>query len=755
MTTDLSVDASKESSSGEVPNEVAVQHGTHVPVSTAPVTSDGIDTKALLNSLRRTWFVAVLLGVIAGGAAAYGAWKYVPAPYMAFSELRISSVDQKILFNTAETTSDFSTYKQTQLKLITSPFVLNAAIREPDIAKLPLLQSKERPVDWLEGSIRVSSPGQEFIRVALEGDSPQDMALVLNAVTQAFLEEVVNKERTVRQERLRKLEGFNRTINEELREKKADLQKLATSLKTTDPGTLSVKRQMEYEYFGQLREEFTRLRFDLMQANLQLAARMKRSEPVSAETKTNEPELSQEELLVSDQLLNERISIDPEYKRVENNIRELEWMVSDRLQRLGPKHPDLVRSQNQLERMLTLSDEVKESIKKRLFIESRASENATIAELQNRVQLLEVEKEHLESELSEWKETEKGVGTLSFELEALKDDIAHSEATANRFRNEIEALTIEIQAPQRITLHRLAEPPTTPQVSKKYKMAGAAGLGMFGLIASGIVFLDFRRKRVNTIDEISGNLRMRIIGAIPSLPRAVLKAVDDNRRPLSSQNVALKSVLREAFDSARAVLMRDSRMHSVETILVTSASDGEGKTSVACQLATSLARAGRKVVLVDCDLRRPTVHRVYGLDHTDGFCEVLRGEAELDNAVQSTQLQNLSIIPAGRVNSQALQLLAEGRAHDIYKHLKEDYEFVVIDSAPLLPVADSLLIAQDVDSVILAIQRDVSRLGNVAAAKQRLEMIGIPLSGAILIGLDEFSNKYGYYSRHYNTMEVH
>lgn len=714
---------------------------------------EAIDPKAILNSLRRKWFVACCLGLIGGALGAVGAWQYFPAPFQAFSELRVSSVGQKILFTTAEAEAGFGTYKETQARLISSPFVLNTAIRDPEIAKLPTLQDQERPTDWLEKQLQVRSVGQEFLRISLEGDRPDDLAKIVNAVSDAFLEEVVNKERTTRQDRLRKLNAFSDEINQELRAKNNALKKLADSLKTTDSETLSVKRQMEYEYYGQLRQEFIKLRFDLMQAKLQLEARKKSLKTV--EDGTEQIETSSARILVPESVLTERISVDPEYNRVQNNIRQLEWTITDRLQRLGPKHPELLRYQGQLELLKGLAKELRSKIENRILVEVQANEDATLASLNGRVDLLQVEKDHLEAELNDMKTKEEGNGVLSFELDELKQDIAHTEQTANRFRSEIEALTIEIQAPQRITLHRKAVPPAKPEMGKKYKMSGMAGLGMFGLIAGGVVFLDYRRRRVSSIEEVSGNLRMRIIGAIPSLPRTVLKAVEETRRPLSSSHVALKSVLKEAVDSARAVILREAKKYPSETILITSASDGEGKTSVACQLASSLARAGRKVILVDCDLRRPTVHRAFNLDSSHGFCEILRGDAPLEGAAQPSPTPGLSIIPAGRVDSTALRLLAEGRAQDIYKHLKEDYEFIIVDSAPLLPVSDSLVLAQEVDAVILTIQRDVSRLGNVAAAKQRLEMIGVPVRGAILIGLDEFADKYGYYSRHYNTKEVH
>ncbi|WP_417847627.1 polysaccharide biosynthesis tyrosine autokinase [Thalassoglobus sp.] len=750
METQLTPDSSSSLTPVNPVHEVAHHRATPV----GPQQNQGtetIDTRALLNSVRRNWFIATLLGLIFGAAAAVATWVYVPAPYQAFFEFHINSVESKILFNTSEERSNFNTYKQTQMRKVTGEYVLNAALRDPEISSLPTLKEQEHPTDWLEENLKVSSPASEFFRLELEGDRPQDLAMIVNAVADAFLTEVVNKERTSRQDRLRQLQGFYRDINEELGLKRTQLEGIAQSLKTTDPEILSSKRQLEYEYYGQLREEFTRLRFELMQANIQLAARQPSPAPDGDLTSVSLPA---EPLPVPQDLLNERINSSPEYQRISNSIRELEWSMTDKSQDLGEKHPDRLRLNKHIERQRLLAEELKKQIEKRILAEISANEDKSIVELQSRVKILEAEKNHLEQELSALKIKEAGEGTAAFNLEELKREITHMETTESRFRTEIEALLIEIQAKQRITENRRASTPHTPQMSKKYKMAGMAGLAALGLIAGGIIFLDYRRRRVSTAEEITENLRIRILGIIPILPRAIIKAVDDGKRKLSSQQVALRSVLKEAIDSTRAVLLRDPRLKVMNTILITSASDGEGKTSNACHLAASLARSGRKVVLVDCDMRRPTVHRVFRMSSAHGFCEILRGDQPLEGAAQPTPTPGLSVIPAGRVDSAALQALAEGGAGQIFKHLIEDYDFVIVDSAPILPVADTLLLAQDVDGVILTIRRDISRLGNVAAAQQRLEMIGVPPMGSILIGLDEFADKYGYYSRHYNTLDV-
>jgi Mrp family chromosome partitioning ATPase len=114
---------------------------------------------------------------------------------------------------------------------------------------------------------------------------------------------------------------------------------------------------------------------------------------------------------------------------------------------------------------------------------------------------------------------------------------------------------------------------------------------------------------------------------------------------------------------------------------------------MASHLATSLARGGRKILLIDCDFRRPCMHQAFGLTAGQGVCEILRGEADIADCIQELESPaGLSVLPAGKINQQVLRLLALGTFGEMLEPLKAQYDFIIIDSSPLLPVTDGLLV---------------------------------------------------------------
>jgi capsular exopolysaccharide synthesis family protein len=259
---------------------------------------------------------------------------------------------------------------------------------------------------------------------------------------------------------------------------------------------------------------------------------------------------------------------------------------------------------------------------------------------------------------------------------------------------------------------------------------------VLGLIA----LMEWRNRRVDGVDQVVTDLGMRVIGTVPAFPnRASLKAAE------AAGNANWRFILNESINSTRTMLLHAARSQSMQVVMVTSATQGEGKTSLASQLGSSMATAGMRTLIVDCDLRNPSIHKLFELPLSPGVSEVLCQEADPSDAVQPTAVPNLWVIPAGQCSTRVIAALAQGHPLEaLFNRLRGQFDFVVVDSCPVLPVADALLIGQHVDGVVFSIMQDVSQLPKVMVASEKLTQLSINLLGAVVNGVHMGSAYYAY-----------
>jgi capsular exopolysaccharide synthesis family protein len=260
----------------------------------------------------------------------------------------------------------------------------------------------------------------------------------------------------------------------------------------------------------------------------------------------------------------------------------------------------------------------------------------------------------------------------------------------------------------------------------RLRSAALGGVGCCAFLMLAVSWRELRLRRITSGSDIASGLGLPVLGNIPVKRRG---------RTLTREQLDGQGNLREAVDALRTVLLHDHEK-GPRLLLVTSAIHGEGKTTLAALLAASLARAWRKTLLIDADLRTPAAHQLFQTQLEPGLSEILRGEAEPADVVQPTELSRLWMITAGHWDSHAIQALAQDGVGRLFDSLKEQFDFLVIDACPILPVADALLLSTHVDAVLLAMRSGISRLPVVQAAQQRLTALDAPLRGAILMGPD-------------------
>lgn len=215
-----------------------------------------------------------------------------------------------------------------------------------------------------------------------------------------------------------------------------------------------------------------------------------------------------------------------------------------------------------------------------------------------------------------------------------------------------------------------------------------------------------------------------ILGSVPSAGR---------RLPLFHVSGSPASPTAETFRSLRTAIQFLSIDRPVRTIQITSPLPGDGKTFVASSLAVSLTETGQRVALVDCDLRRSSMNEEFGWGSTNGLSSVLAGTAPMERVVTEVEIApRLSIIPAGFAPPNPVELLASNRMHQVMSTLADSYDVVVADSPPLLPVADSLVLSNHADAVIMVIRVGKTTKRELRRAVELLSSVNAPLVGFVL-----------------------
>jgi capsular exopolysaccharide synthesis family protein len=286
-------------------------------------------------------------------------------------------------------------------------------------------------------------------------------------------------------------------------------------------------------------------------------------------------------------------------------------------------------------------------------------------------------------------------------------------------------------------------------MSKKKSLTSAAGFGALGLVFLVISVVEFHARRITDPKDLTQTLGLELIGTLPAMPKPLLKFGS----PARSRMLVWNNALIESVDNIRSILLHAPEGEQQKVLMIVSATAGEGKTTFACQLAGSLARSGRKTLLIDCDIRRPRAHQLLQVQNSLGLSELLTDtDLRPETVIQEAGDPNLFVIAAGHMTEEALQQIARDGAASLFAAMRKEFDFVIVDSSPMLCVADSSSIGKNVDGAILVARQDISRVPVVGVACERMELLGMPLLGSVMVGVRSNLSGYGYsYDYHYSV----
>jgi capsular exopolysaccharide synthesis family protein len=578
--------------------------------------------------------------------------------------------------------------------------------------------------------------------ISLQGDDPIEVAGLVNAVKKFYMEEVVNFDTNKRVERHAKLKRLKEMYAGMLKERRDTLRRLAVNVGTNDPATMALQQQFALEHVQAVRHELLQVQSEKRKVEAQMKARR------STDSQDGAPSLSMNEAE-----LNRLIDQHPEIVKLEDQVSHLrETFESESahlasVARRGTRDPGLKPLRDRYraaeKALLNRRKELRPAMLRQLQEGGSSEHGSQTDSNEHTLAILDELERSLTEKLASLEKDKRTNAATTLDLQDLQEEIAQMQTASADIAKEVESLNVELRdAPPRIRSIQDAVPPKTKDQKKKWMLLGLITFGSFFGGLFGIAFLELQTQKVDCADQVPSELGLRVVGALPIVPSRANRGGAISRSE-SEKDRRWQTLLLESIDATRTMLVHAARTQSHRVVMVASAIGGEGKTSLASHLATSLARSGLKTLLIDADLRSPSIHRVFDLPVGAGLSELLRAEVGVADVINDTAIEELKIVTAGNYDQQTIRVLTQGALGSLFGQLREQFDFVIVDSSPILPVADALSIAQQADAVLFSIFREVSRKTRVAAAVERLECLGVRILGAVVTGGD--GGRYGDY----------
>jgi capsular exopolysaccharide synthesis family protein len=736
-----------------VPAPAAPGHGYDLELAAhdAPPAGKKITIKLVARAIRRYWWQAVLIWIVGSAGLMTLAYFKVKPTFAAFSQVKVEPAGQGIFGNKAD--GEFGLYKETQVNIITSPTVIDdALVMDPKLLTLERFRGSEDIAAELRGALNVAVvKNTHLIQIETACESPHEAAFIVNSVVRAYLKranDANDKDSTLK---LNRLLDARRDREAKVSEKRARIREQQEKFGIADITDVKNRNMVSVEQYKQLSSDLMTVETEIDKAEARLL--QLQAEPPGASP--------QDDPKVLQRMVKDLFEADPRVAalfdkrdRARDNLLRLKQTIRDPTDPAMARHTKDYRSAR--DQIAQLREQMEPDLIARVQAGVRGpGPDTSLRDAEARVAELKASQNRLNHKLDSVNVLKKaeGAGALAVQFDQI--DLARDQGVLDTIDRSIADLEFESHHPlARINLQFEAKP-SPRATSNRLKMMAIAPVGMlFGVLAL-MVLLELHAGRVVDPDELTSRVRVPVVGIVPPLPKvrqqgALFSARDEFRAQRQlDQFVQSLDHLRVALCSSRDAWGRERRC-----ILITSACGSEGKTTLAAQLAERCVNAGLRTLLIDGDLRNPTLTRMLDVPDHRGLINVLRGEVLPDEAMSVVGGGGgFHFMPSGTPKVDPSRLLHGDRLGKLLTQARESFDIVIVDAPPVLPVPDALTIGRWCDGAVLAVRCDTSRFALVEKANRRLATVGVTVIGAVVNGVKVAESTYGSYYPSYTYAE--
>ncbi len=691
--------------------------------------------------LKRRWLIATIVIVITSIVAIYS---FMAEPvYRATCQVLIEKENPKVV-NVEEVLGVDATgrdYYQTQYEILKSRSLALKVIKALDLEHNPEFMPKPPTligsiISWIKGifpSKKESRPKSKYdrlidaylarlkiqpirnsrlVNISFEAKDPALAAKVANAHAKFYIESNIERKFEASKEAVRWLKKRIKEVKKKLEE-----------------AELALQRYREKE--GLASVDFEERQSIILKSLDELNTALNK-----AKTERIEKESLYKELI---KVANNPEKIDSLPAVVENPLiqklkAEYIKLVAEYYKmgkKYGPAHPVMVRLRSEIKAIKrNIAQEVK-NIAESIKVEYKIA-------LENEQQILKAMEE-------------KKKEALELNKKQIQYNVLKREVEVNRSLYESLLKRLKeagVTEDLKVTNISIVDPASVPEKPVKPKKKLNIILSLITSLFLGIFlafFLEYLDNTVKYPSEVERHFKTPLLGIIG-------KIEFETANPKKEELIIVtesKSHIAESFRTIRTNLSFASPDTEKKTFIISSALPSEGKTLVSANLAVSFSQVEKKVLLLDCDLRRPRIHQIFNLERNEGLSEFLSGSSELK--VKETRFPNLKVITSGVIPPNPAELLASKKMRNLLEQIKEEFDMIIIDSAPILSAADSIEIVPLTNGVVMVIKAASTPIPSVQTAIDQISDVGGKVIGCILNNVDlEKENYYYSYYRYYH-----
>ena len=611
---------------------------------------------------------------------------------------------------------------QTQVQLIKSAPVMEAVLQQGLLARSEDFQKTPDPVRRLAELIKVTPARSGYVLdVSLEREDPREAAQVVNAVVSAFLEE--NRRRRL---------GVSGEGIEELRRKSEELRVRLDRASAELHAFMVANRMVSFEGAQNIVvERLKGLNDKLTEAEPQRIRAEASFRTAQAAMQSGQSIESIPGVLES-----------PLITGLKKDLVGLEKQYSEMQARLGDNHPQIQSVVAQMNALRT----------------KLAMEAASIVDaLRGRYEQALNEERMLRAELEKQEDAVLNFNELASRYDMLRqgrDSVQQAYSTIIRRIDELQVSQLSGQGDDVFVVAR-AEVPQLKSWPIRSRML-LVGIALGGMLSVGVCFfLDYMDTTIKGETDVRHYVGGAILGGVPSAEKEAEDVGFDDLFVLKKS----RSHFAEAFRTARTALAFSSTDKPLRSLVVTSTAPAEGKTLISINLAVAHAQTGKRTLLIDADMRKPRLHKVFAVGADRGLSNLLAsapGSLAPADVVVATGVDNLHFLPTGPVPPNPVEMLDSGRFAQLLAALQGQYDLLVIDSPPSLNLVDSLVIGKRVDGLVLVVRSFATNKFAVQQVARQIAASKVRLLGVVLNNVDMPSGSYysssyyyGRYGRYY------